>query len=184
VARNGSTVRIGPKGQEVLKEFFTPDIGDCLFAPYLAMKELNEKRSAERRTPKWSSHMARNAAKRKEKAQWKCRESYDKSSLLNAVRRACDKAFPAPEPLCLLKGESERKRKLCLSREQQLELKKWQQEHRWHPNQIRHAYATRVRREAGLEAAQVLLGHAKADTTQIYAEKNRDLAMAVALKIG
>ncbi len=52
------------------------------------------------------------------------------------------------------------------------------------PNQIRHSYATRVRREHGLEAAQVLLGHEKADVTQIYAERNLALALDVAKKIG
>jgi len=35
-----------------------------------------------------------------------------------------------------------------------------------------------------LEAAQVSLGHSKADTTQIYAEKNEALAASVAAKIG
>ena len=47
---------------------------------------------------------------------------------------------------------------------------------RWHPNQIRHTVASKVRHLHGLEAAQVVLGHARADTTQIYAE--RDLARA------
>ena len=47
----------------------------------------------------------------------------------------------------------------------------------WHPNQIRHTRATALRRQFGLEAAQVSLGHAKADVTQIYAE--RDLVKAV-----
>jgi integrase len=52
------------------------------------------------------------------------------------------------------------------------------------PNQIRHTYATKVRREFGLEAAQVLLGHSKADVTQVYAERDQALAVAVARKIG
>ena len=54
----------------------------------------------------------------------------------------------------------------------------------WHPNQLRHLFATTVRRLHGLEAAQVLLGHAKADVTQIYAEKNLALAAKVAAEIG
>jgi integrase len=45
---------------------------------------------------------------------------------------------------------------------------------RWAPNQLRHAAATEVRRLYGLEAAQIVLGHSKADVTQVYAE--RDLA--------
>jgi integrase len=54
----------------------------------------------------------------------------------------------------------------------------------WHPNQLRHAFATRVRQEHGLEAAQVALGHARADVTQIYAEKNQTLAAEVAALVG
>ncbi len=52
------------------------------------------------------------------------------------------------------------------------------------PNMIRHAYATRVRREYGLEAAQVVLGHSKADLAQIYAERDMALAGETAAKIG
>jgi integrase len=52
------------------------------------------------------------------------------------------------------------------------------------PNRIRHLFGTKVRREYGLEAAQVLLGHEKADVTQIYAERNLSLARDVAAKIG
>jgi integrase len=52
------------------------------------------------------------------------------------------------------------------------------------PNRIRHAYATRVRKDYGLEAAQILLGHAKADVTQIYAERDETKAIDVARKIG
>lgn len=55
---------------------------------------------------------------------------------------------------------------------------------RWHPNQLRHLFATKVRRLHGLEAAQVLLGHARADITQIYAETNLALAAKVAGEIG
>jgi integrase len=52
------------------------------------------------------------------------------------------------------------------------------------PNQVRHSYATQVRHQFGLEAAQVLLGHSKADVTQVYAEKNLALAVEIARKIG
>ena len=54
----------------------------------------------------------------------------------------------------------------------------------WFPYQLRHAHATRVRKGHGLEAAQVLLGHSRADTTEIYAERNLGLAVQVAEKIG
>jgi integrase len=36
----------------------------------------------------------------------------------------------------------------------------------------------------GLEAAQVVLGHASADITQVYAERNQKLAAEVIRQIG
>lgn len=54
----------------------------------------------------------------------------------------------------------------------------------WSPNRLRHSLATRVRQSFGLEAAQVILGHSKADVTQVYAERNRDLAEQVMREIG
>ena len=56
--------------------------------------------------------------------------------------------------------------------------------HRWYPNQIRHTFATEARRLFGLEGAQVALGHSKADTTQIYAERDQALSAKVASQIG
>lgn len=54
----------------------------------------------------------------------------------------------------------------------------------WHPNQLRHLFATEVRRLHSLEAAQVLLGHASADVTQVYAERDLALAVRVAAEMG
>lgn len=55
---------------------------------------------------------------------------------------------------------------------------------RWSPNRLRHAAATEIRREFGLEAAQVVLGHSSADITQVYAERDQVLAETVARKCG
>jgi hypothetical protein len=41
-----------------------------------------------------------------------------------------------------------------------------------------------VGREFGLEATQVVLGHAKADVTQVYAERDLAKGVEVARKIG
>jgi site-specific recombinase XerC len=54
----------------------------------------------------------------------------------------------------------------------------------WHPNQLRHSKATETRKRYGLEAVQVTLGHASADVTQIYAERDYDLAARVAREVG
>ena len=54
----------------------------------------------------------------------------------------------------------------------------------WHPNQLRHTFATEARRLFGLEGAQAALGHSKADTTQIYAERDHALSAKVVTEIG
>ncbi len=41
-----------------------------------------------------------------------------------------------------------------------------------------------VRKRFGLEAAQVMLGHSRADVTQVYAEVNAEKACEVASKVG
>ena len=55
---------------------------------------------------------------------------------------------------------------------------------RWKPNQLRHTRATEIRQKYGLEASQTVLGHSRADVTQIYAERNDDAARRIILKEG
>ena len=55
---------------------------------------------------------------------------------------------------------------------------------KWSPNQLRHAAATEYRKKFGLEAAQVVLGHKTANITEIYAERNDDLAKRAARELG
>ena len=54
----------------------------------------------------------------------------------------------------------------------------------WHPNQLRHSFATRVRAALGLDAAQVALGHSGADVTQVYAAVDLKAAERVARELG
>jgi integrase len=54
----------------------------------------------------------------------------------------------------------------------------------WHPNQLRHLVASEVRKAHGLEAAQVLLGHTRANVTEVYAERDQRLADSVGAAIG
>jgi integrase len=54
----------------------------------------------------------------------------------------------------------------------------------WHPNKLRHSKATEVRAVYGLEGAQVVLGHTRANVTEVYAERNMALAAKVAVETG
>src|SRR5262249_50615592 len=152
--------------------------------PRRAVEEFRAERSANRKTPRYPSHMARNEQKRTTNRKRPPADRYNRLAYLTALTRACDRAFPPIGELARGEGESVAKWWARLNKEQRDAVKEWRKAHHWHPNQLRHTFATRVRKAHGLEAAQVLLGHAKADVTQVYAEKNEALATSVAAKIG
>ena len=82
------------------------------------------------------------------------------------IHNACAKAFP---PINDLKGA---------------ELKEWNKLNRWNPNQLRHTAATAIREQFDLEGAQVILGHASVDMTEVYAEVSHSKAAEIALAVG
>lgn len=147
---------IGPQAQGVLLRYLARDSESHCFQP--------RDSEAKRRTPRGRGNG------------YVFAERYDVGVYRRAIHRACDKAFPHPE-LAKLKINK-------LTAAQQKELREWRTKHCWSPNQLRHAAATEIRREFGLEAAQVILGHAKADVTQIYAERDLTLGVEVARRIG
>ena len=64
-------------------------------------------------------------------------------------------------------------------------MRAWRHEHRWHPHQLRHNAATNLRREFGLEAAQLALGHSSALVTDaVYAERDRTKVMEIMKRVG
>lgn len=54
----------------------------------------------------------------------------------------------------------------------------------WMPNRLRHSAATEIRSRFGLEAAATVLGHAQANVTQIYAERDLTKAAAIMREVG
>ena len=54
----------------------------------------------------------------------------------------------------------------------------------WTPHRLRHNAGTMIRKDFGVEAAQLMLGHARAGVTQVYAEVNAAKAVEVARRIG
>lgn len=54
----------------------------------------------------------------------------------------------------------------------------------WGPNRLRHNAATFLRKEFGLEAARVILGHTSAAVTEIYAEMDRKKAAEIMGVVG
>lgn len=54
----------------------------------------------------------------------------------------------------------------------------------WSVLQVRHARATEIREQYGVEGAQASLGNARVETAQIYAEQNQRLARRIAQETG
>jgi integrase len=54
----------------------------------------------------------------------------------------------------------------------------------WHPNQLRHNAATRLRREFGLDVARAVLGHSSPAVTEVYAELDGAKAAEAMERVG
>ncbi len=148
-------VPLGPKVQEIVRPFMSLKTDAYLFSPQAAEAQRNEFRRQERKTPMTPSQRARRPKKKPQRAK---RDRYDVASYRRAIKYGIAKANKTRAD------------------DQQIP--------EWFPLQLRHSRATEVRREYGLEAAQVALGHAHANTTEIYAERNLNAAIEVARKMG
>lgn len=163
------TVYIGPLAQEVIAPYLLRPANTHCFSPLEVVASSRDDRTARRVTPLSCGNRPGKRAGIAELKGGKPRspgQAYTPGSYRRAIHNACDKAFPSPDKL---EGEA---------------LKLWQSSQRWSPNQLRHTAGTEIRRRFGLEAAQVILGHAAADVTQVYAERDADKAREVARQIG
>lgn len=153
---------IGPKAQAVITKYLFRDAEAFCFSPI----EAETKRKAELRDARKTKVQPSQRNRAKSNPKRTPGKRYTSGSYLWAVHRACVKAFPAPKGLSKDKTQA------------------WRRERQWSPNQLRHSSATEIRNLFGLEAAQCVLGHSRADVTQIYAEKNRALAAKVMGEVG
>jgi integrase len=165
-------IPLGPRAMELVLGFMKGDPEAFLFSPAEAVAEHHASRSARRKTKPTPSERARRAPSPGSGRAGR----YRRNTYLGAVNRACDRAFPHPT-LSAIKPSQR-------TEAERGELELWRKAHRWHPNQLRHSAATTVRATFGLEAAQVVLGHARADTTEIYAERDLSKAAEVMRNIG
>lgn len=152
-------VFIGPKAQQVLGSYLDDRAAEAFcFSPREAEAERIAAMRAKRKTRVQPSQQNR----RKTKPQRQPGERYTVEAYRQAIQRGCETVTKArkkqnPNALPLIT---------------------------WKPNQLRHTAATMIRKTYGLEAAQITLGHAKGDITQLYAERDSALGRRVAAEIG
>jgi integrase len=155
---------IGPKAQDVLRPYLLREKTEYCFSPKDSERVRRTAMHEQRNTPLSCGN--RPGSNKKRKPNRRAGDHYTKDSFCRAIHRACDRAFPPPEEL---EGD---------------ELKAWRKSHWWNPNQLRHSAATEIRKRYGIEGAQVTLGHAYADVTQVYAERDMTLAAKIMREVG
>lgn len=182
------TIYLGPNAQAIIREFMAGRAVDRpLFSPADAVAERRAARHAARKTP--AHYGNRPGSNRTAKPAKAPGEVYNVVSYRRAIADACAAAWPPPEHLRPGKTPEGRREtpaefRARLMPEQLAELAAWRRDHQWHPHQLRHNAATALRKEFGLEAAQVILGHRHAAVTQVYAETNHAKALDIIAKIG
>lgn len=159
-------VYIGPLGQSILAPYLLRAADTYCFSPAESETRRRENLQKKRKTPLSCGNIAGKNRKRNPKR--KAGDRYTSQSYLNAVRRACDKAFPPPKDIA----------------DDADAVAIWLTDHRWSPNQLRHSVGTRIRREFDLDAAKAVLGHASTNVTGVYAEIDRQRAVEVVKLIG
>lgn len=173
-------VCIGPKAQSILAKYLLRDSEAYCFVPAESAEGQRRKRTLARKTPLSCGNGV--GSKRKLRRQRAPGGRYSNDTFRRAITRGCKVAFKMPEELRKIpaKGrvsDAERNRLRLLAAG-------WRAQHVWHPHQLRHASATEVRNNLGLEHAQHYLGHSRADITQIYTARNLALAEDAALRLG
>ena len=156
-------VPLGPRAQEFIRAFLTRSSDAYLFSPVEAEEWRNDHRvvarDPNRKTKVYPCELKarekRKAAAKRRLPKRPKRDHYDTASYRRAIKYGIVKAKANGVQI--------------LS---------------WHPHQLRHSRATEVRRQYGVEGAQVALGHARADVTEIYAERNFGLATRIAKECG
>ena len=154
----GRVVFLGPKAQAIVKEFLTTDLKEYLFNPGDAVRVCGP-----------------------------VGKVYRRDAYRRAITRACERAFGMPHelryPRHKIEEIAEAKRAAEVKR-RRMAAAEWRREHCWFPHQLRHSFATNLRRQAGIETTRCCLGHSELSTTQIYAEADMERARDIMGKVG
>jgi integrase len=174
-------IHLGPKAQAVLRPWLRLNLQEYLFQPLESVAQYRAELRRARKTPLTPGQARRPPKQKPKRAPG---DRYRVSSYDHAVMSACDVAFPPPGPLARRPGETKKGWLTRVGPEGWAEVRKWRKAHRWHPNMLRHAKATELRRELGLDAARAVLGHRSPQITETYAEIDLNKAMAAMEKLG
>ncbi len=176
---------MGPKAQVILRSFLSNRPTTAyIFSPAQSEAERRTTVHQARATPLSCGN--RPGTNRRAVPARQPGDRYSTPAYYKSIRYACDRAFPPTGHLARHAEETTQRWMDRLKAKGLLEdLAAWRKSHRWHPHQLRHNAATNLRREFGLEAAQLALGHASAQITDaVYAERDEARVIEIMRKIG
>ncbi|MGC9260695.1 MAG: tyrosine-type recombinase/integrase [Phycisphaerae bacterium] len=160
-------IYFGPKAQEILRPFLKADPDAFVFSAKLADEERRAELSAKRKTPLSCGNKPGSNVKKKPKK--KPGDCYDSGGYAQSVRYGVKAANEAAAKALGVTVEN---------------LPDSHRIKHWHPHQLRHTAATKLREVAGVDVARTALGHSSLDATEIYAEPARAAAIEAMKKIG
>ncbi|MGC8560909.1 MAG: tyrosine-type recombinase/integrase [Phycisphaerae bacterium] len=160
-------IPLGPQSQDVLRPLLKAASDACLFSPADAEAQRRAAAHASRKTPlscgnRPGSHVRRHPKKRPGVC-------YSPDSYKGAIDYGIRKANAARAAALGVAVD---------------ELPESERVPHWHPHQLRHAAATRIRKQYGLDAARAVLGHKSLAITEVYAEQDATKAEEVAKSVG
>ncbi|WP_240911487.1 tyrosine-type recombinase/integrase [Paludisphaera soli] len=149
-------IYLGPAAQAILRPWLRTELTAYLFSPAEATAERQAAMRERRRTRVQPSQRNRGKARpEKEPGEVYTTESYRRAIAYGVKRANADRAK---------RGESEVPS--------------------WHPHQLRHSAATRLRKEFGLDVARAVLGHSFPVVTELYAKLDGTKAAEAMGRIG
>jgi len=188
-------ILLGPKAQSIIRDFLKKEADAFLFSPADVEQERRTAQRLARRTRPTPSELRRRSERSKQ-PRHAPGAHYTTDSYRLAIWRACDAADAeargaSPPFVCercgrtyqrfgYLRLHSSRRHAEAIT--QRLEGERVVP--RWSPNQLRHNFATCIRRQFGLDVARVLLGHSTVNVTEHYAEIDRGVAADIMGKVG
>ncbi|MCI0366178.1 MAG: tyrosine-type recombinase/integrase [Phycisphaerales bacterium] len=136
-------IHIGPRAQTILRPWLQANLSAYVFSP------------ADEAAAKMKGDCSRRGLALEDRKR-SPQDRYSVASYRRAIARACDRAFPHPDPVLrpalidLGEGKSRVETRAefnaRMTDKQSDALKKWQSARRWHPHQLRHNAATALRK--------------------------------------
>jgi integrase len=160
-------IALGPKCQEILRPFLERPPDSYLFSPIEAQAWRSQQRRAARKTPLTPSQKKRTPL-----------------PLSKRERPPADRYTPASYRRAIRYGIRLANKAIDKANKKRPEHKQEPHIPAWTPHQLRHNAATYVRRTFNAEGARVYLGHSHLKTTEIYAERDIELAREIARRMG